>query len=116
MSMQGKKMNLFGKVPVAGVIVMIIIVAGLVIDVTKADADNFYADIIRLDNVTQKIHQNYVEEMSSKDLIDNAIKGMMRILDPHTTYFEPKQYEDLKVHTDVKFGRLGIQISIRDKV
>ncbi len=116
MSMQGKKMNLFGKVPVAGVIVMIIIVAGLVIDVTKADADNFYADIIRLDNVTQKIHQNYVEEMSSKDLIDNAIKGMMRILDPHTTYFEPKQYEDLKVHTDGKFGGLGIQISIRDKV
>lgn len=116
MSLHDKKMNVFGKVPIAGVVIMIIIVAGLVIDVTKADSDNFYADIIRLDNVTQKIHQNYVEEMSSKDLIDNAIKGMMRILDPHTTYFEPKQYEELKIHTDGKFGGLGIQISIRDKV
>jgi carboxyl-terminal processing protease len=116
MSMSDKKTNIFGKAPIVGVIVMIIIVAGLVIDVTKADSDNFYADIIRLDNVTQKIHQNYVEEMSSKDLIDNAIKGMMRILDPHTTYFEPKQYEELKIHTDGKFGGLGIQISIRDKV
>ncbi len=116
MSLHDKKMSVFGKVPIAGVVIMVIIVAGLVVDVTKADSDNFYADIIRLDNVTQKIHQNYVEEMSSKDLIDNAIKGMMRILDPHTTYFEPKQYEELKIHTDGKFGGLGIQISIRDKV
>lgn len=116
MSLHDKKMSVFGKVPIAGVVIMMIIVAGLVVDVTKADSDNFYADIIRLDNVTQKIHQNYVEEMSSKDLIDNAIKGMLRILDPHTTYFEPKQYEELKIHTDGKFGGLGIQISIRDKV
>ncbi|HEX2958155.1 MAG TPA: S41 family peptidase [Chitinispirillaceae bacterium] len=116
MSLHEKKMSVFGRAPIAGVVIMIIIVAGLVVDVTKADSDNFYADIIRLDNVTQKIHQNYVEEMSSKDLIDNAIKGMMRILDPHTTYFEPKQYEELKIHTDGKFGGLGIQISIRDKV
>jgi carboxyl-terminal processing protease len=116
MSLHDKKMSVFGKVPIAGVVIMMIIVAGLVVDVTKADSDNFYADIIRLDNVTQKIHQNYVEEMPSKDLIDNAIKGMLRILDPHTTYFEPKQYEELKIHTDGKFGGLGIQISIRDKV
>ena len=108
--------KLFGKAPVTGIVIMIVVIAGLVVDATKADGDSFYGDIIRLDNVATKIHQNYVEEMDSKDLIDNAIQGMLRILDPHTSYFEPKQYEELRIHTEGKFGGLGIQISIRDKV
>lgn len=110
------KSNFFSKAPFMGTVIMIVVITGLVVDATKADGDSFYADIIRLDNVATKIHQNYVEEMSSKDLIDNAIQGMLRILDPHTSYFEPKQYEELKIHTEGKFGGLGIQISIRDKV
>ena len=95
---------------------MMVVITGLVVDATKADGDSFYADINRLDKVALKIHQNYVEEISSKDLVDNAIKGMIKILDPHTSYFEPKQYEELKIHTEGKFGGLGIQITIRDKV
>lgn len=110
------KKYFFSKAPFIGTVIMIVVIAGLVVDATKADGDSFYTDIIRLDNVATKIHQNYVEEMSSKDLVDNAIQGMLRILDPHTSYFEPKQYEELKIHTEGKFGGLGIQISIRDKV
>ncbi len=110
------KNNFFSKAPFMGTVIMMVVITGLVVDATKADGDSFYADIIRLDNVATKIHQNYVEEMSSKDLIDNAIQGMLKILDPHTSYFEPKQYEELKIHTEGKFGGLGIQISIRDKV
>lgn len=108
--------NFFRKAPFMGTVIMIVVITGLVVDATKADGDSFYADINRLDNVAVKIHQNYVEEMSSKDLIDNAIQGMIKILDPHTSYFEPKQYEELKIHTEGKFGGLGIQISIRNKV
>ncbi|MBN1309666.1 MAG: S41 family peptidase [Chitinispirillaceae bacterium] len=108
--------SLFGNIPFAGIIILVVVIAGLVVDATNVDSDNFYEDIIRQDDVATKIHQNYVEEISSKDLIDNAIKGMLRILDPHTSYFAAKQYEELKIHTEGKFGGLGIQISIRDKV
>ena len=73
-------------------------------------------NIIRLDNVATRIHQNYVEEISSEELIDNAINGMIGILDPHTSFFKKKDYEELRIHTEGKFGGLGIQISIRDKV
>lgn len=111
-----EKNSTFGKIPVIGVVILIVIITGLLIDKSRADGDSFYADISRLDIVATKIHQNYVEEMSSKDLIDNAIKGMTKILDPHTTYFDAKEYEELKIHTEGKFGGLGIQISIRDKV
>jgi carboxyl-terminal processing protease len=118
MDNQSKKDNslFFGKIPVIGFVILIVVITGLLIDSTRADGDSFYADIVRLDNVATKIHQNYVEEMSSKDLIDNAIQGMIHILDPHTTYFDAKDYEELKIHTEGKFGGLGIQISIRDKV
>jgi carboxyl-terminal processing protease len=111
---ESKKMS--GRIPVAGVAILIVIVAGLAFDVTKAENDNFVADIIRLERVTTKIHQNYVEAIDSKKLVDNAIDGMLQILDPHSTYFEKKQYEELLIQTEGKFGGLGIQISIRDKV
>jgi carboxyl-terminal processing protease len=114
--LQKEKRPFFGKIPVLGLVILVVVITGLLIDSTRADGDSFYADIVRLDNVATKIHQNYVEEMSSKDLIDNAIQGMIHILDPHTTYFDAKDYEELKIHTEGKFGGLGIQISIRDKV
>jgi C-terminal processing protease CtpA/Prc len=110
--------TLISKPPIIGIAVLIVVFAGLWIDVPKAGGDNnnFYSDIIRFENVATKIHQNYVEEMKSEELIDNGINGLMRTLDPHTSYFKPDQYEELKIHTEGKFGGLGIQISIRDKV
>jgi carboxyl-terminal processing protease len=105
-----------GRVPLAGVVILIAIIIGLAFDITKAENDNFYADIMRLERVATKIHQNYVESIDSKKLVDNAIDGMMAILDPHSTYFEKKQYNELLIQTEGKFGGLGIQISIRDKV
>src|SRR6185436_13726765 len=58
---------------------------------------------------------SYVDEVSSKDLVDAAIGGMRDILDPHTAYFDAKDYEDLKISTEGEFGGLGIQIGIRDQ-
>ena len=106
----------FGRPQYVGLVVLTVIVLGLVVDANKAESDNFYADIIRLDNVATKIHQSYVEEVSSEQLVDKAVKGMIGILDPHTSFFKRKEYEELRIHTEGKFGGLGIQISIRDKI
>jgi carboxyl-terminal processing protease len=112
----GSKGPLSGRIPIIGVVVLIVVIAGLAVDVSRAENDNFYADVMRLERVYNKIHQNYVESIDSKKLVDNAIDGMMAILDPHSTYFEKKQYDELLIQTEGKFGGLGIQISIRDKV
>lgn len=111
-----KVQSSFARAPLIGIALLVVVVTGLVVDADKSEHDNFYADIIRLDNVATKIHQNYVEEVDSKELVNNSIEGMLEILDPHTSYFEKKQYEELRIHTEGKFGGLGIQISIRDKV
>jgi len=110
------KLSFDFKTQFIGVVFFIVVAFGLIADTTKADNNNFYSSIIRLDNVATKIHQNYVEEVSAEDLVDNAINGMLDILDPHSSFFKEKDYEELRIHTEGKFGGLGIQISIRDKV
>jgi carboxyl-terminal processing protease len=82
----------------------------------QAGGEKFYSDLIRLDKVVTKINENYVEDVTSEELVDAAIGGIRTILDPHTAYFTPKDYEDLKVNTEGEFGGLGIQIGIRDQI
>jgi carboxyl-terminal processing protease len=108
----------FSKPHIIGMAVLFVIFSGLLIGGSNAgsDNDNFYADLNRMDNIALKIHQNYVEDIQVDTLIDYGITGMLRILDPHTTYFNANQYADLMMHTEGRFGGLGIQISIRDKV
>jgi carboxyl-terminal processing protease len=119
------KDNLFNKVfclckkpPVVGMAVLAVIFAGLWADGsnTDGDHDNFYSDIVRFDDVATRIHQNYVEDMKFGDMIDSGICGMLRMLDPHTSYMNEKDFGELKIHLQGKFGGLGIQIAIRDKV
>lgn len=97
---------------------VILAVAGLALlgNRVDADSDRFYSDLTRLDKVVTRITESYVEEVSSKDLVDAAIDGMRDVLDPHTAYFEAKDYENLKVSTEGEFGGLGIQIGIRENV
>jgi carboxyl-terminal processing protease len=103
-------------VPLLGLIVVGVTIAGLAIDVNRLDGDNFYKDFIRLQNVVLTVHQKYVEPVDSKQLVDHAIDGMLSILDPHTNYMEKKQYNELMIKMEAQFGGLGIQIAIRDKV
>lgn len=62
------------------------------------------------------IESNYVEPLASDTMVDGAIKGMVKALDPHTSYLPPVSYKEMQVQTTGKFGGLGIEISIRDGV
>ncbi len=111
-----RKNGVSKSIPLLGLIILMVTIAGLAVDVHKSDSDNFYMDYMRLQDVVMKIHQKYVEKIDSKQLVDHAIEGMTSILDPHTTYMEKKQYNELMIKMDAQFGGLGIQIAIRDKV
>lgn len=54
------------------------------------------------------------EEELSQDLEEAAIEGMLSVLDPHTNYLSPEQYNDMRMSTQGSFGGLGIVISVRD--
>ncbi len=91
---------------------------GLTIDHIHASSksDPFYEGLTLYQKVIQKINYGYVEDIDMEAMTRHAIEGALEILDPHTTFFEPRDYEELMVHTEGEFGGLGIQIAIRDEI
>lgn len=65
-------------------------------------------------DVFDRIKQAYVEEVDDKTLLENAIKGMLTELDPHSAYLEPEAYQDLQISTTGEFGGLGIEVGMED--
>lgn len=60
------------------------------------------------------IQNNYVDETDEAELMRDAIRGMLKDLDPHSVYLDKRQKETLKIRTQGKFGGLGIQVSYED--
>ena len=62
----------------------------------------------------EKIKNNYVEPVNSKDLIESAIEGMLSSLDPHSSYLNDKELKELRVQTKGEFGGLGIEVTLEN--
>ena len=64
--------------------------------------------------VLDRIKTAYVEPIDDKTLLENAIKGMLSNLDPHSAYLEPEEFEELQESTSGEFGGLGIEVGQED--
>ena len=71
-------------------------------------------DLRKFTEVFSRIKAAYVEEVDDKTLLENAIKGMLGGLDPHSTYLGPKAFEELEESTTGEFGGLGIEVGMED--
>ena len=61
-----------------------------------------------------RIQKDYVEHVPDKKLIEDAIRGMLTGLDPHSSYLNSEQYEELRVGTTGRFGGLGIEVGMEN--
>ncbi|MZH46613.1 MAG: S41 family peptidase, partial [Nitrospinae bacterium] len=82
----------------------------------KESKQDTYNRLKVFSEILSLIESNYVEPVGNDTMIDGAIKGMVKALDPHTSYLPPVSYKEMQVETTGKFGGLGIEISIRDGV
>ena len=82
----------------------------------KAQTDEIYGKLKVFSNVLSIIQKNYVEETNPEDLIYGAINGMLRTLDPHSSFMLPDLYKELQVETKGSFGGIGIEITIRSGI
>jgi carboxyl-terminal processing protease len=83
----------------------------------KDDTDFSSLPLNELRSLTEvfgRIKQDYVEQVSDKDLLDNAIRGMLAGLDPHSSYLDAEGYKELQVGTSGEFGGLGIEVGMED--
>jgi len=65
-------------------------------------------------DVFNQIRQSYVEEVDDKTLLENAIRGMLSGLDPHSTYLDSKSFEELQSTTTGEFGGLGLEVGMEN--
>ncbi|NKB38825.1 MAG: PDZ domain-containing protein [Gammaproteobacteria bacterium] len=61
-----------------------------------------------------KIKNDYVQEVNDRELLENAIRGMLEGLDPHSAYLDKSAYTDLQEGTSGEFGGLGIEVGMED--
>ena len=61
-----------------------------------------------------RISSAYVEEIDDKTLLENAIKGMLSQMDPHSSYLDKDSFDDLQESTSGNYGGLGIEIGMED--
>ena len=80
-----------------------------------ADTTN-YQELEKFMSVYERVKANYVEPVDDKTLIKGAINGMLAALDPHSSYAENSEFDQLKATTDGNYGGLGITVSMEDGV
>lgn len=64
--------------------------------------------------VFDRIKASYVEPVTDQKLLEDAIRGMVSGLDPHSAYLDPKAFEAMQVNTSGQFGGLGIEVGQQD--
>ena len=71
-------------------------------------------DLRTFSEIFGRIKSSYVEPVEDKQLLENAIRGMLSGLDPHSTYLDKDQFKELREGTSGEFGGLGIEVSMED--
>ena len=64
-----------------------------------------------LADVMQLIKQDYVRPVDDTTLLDNAMRGMLAGLDPHSAYLDPRDYQQMQIITTGEFGGLGLEVT-----
>ena len=86
-------------------------VAGPVLAQDTETKKTIYEQLDLFGDIFERIRSEYVEEVSSKDLIEAAIDGMLTSLDPHSSYLSADDAAKMKVQTRGEFGGLGIEVT-----
>jgi carboxyl-terminal processing protease len=80
----------------------------------SAKSEEAYEELKVFSDVIELIEREYVDEVDTKELIQNAIQGMVHSLDPHSSLLPLDAFQDLQIDTKGKFTGIGIHITMQD--
>lgn len=102
--------------PFAFIIIAVLAINGAIAATSKLqkkEADTY--ELLNLfGEVFERVKEDYVEEVSDTDLIENALNGMLSSLDPHSSYLSDKAFKEMQVQTRGEFGGLGIEVTMEN--
>jgi carboxyl-terminal processing protease len=79
-------------------------------DTTTTGSQAQENDVTRFTNAIALINEFYVKPVSEKKLLENAIRGIVAGLDPHSEYLDEDAYKTLMMETSGEFGGIGIEV------
>ena len=71
-----------------------------------------YRQLDLFGQVFERVRADYVDDISDQQLIEAAISGMLSSLDPHSSYMNAKNFQDLQVEVQGQFGGLGLEVTM----
>ena len=96
---------------IAVAVISFIVGSGFQKDI-RADGKETYDGLKLFTDVIEIVEKNYVDPVDTKELIQNAIQGMVGGLDPHSSFLPPEAFEELQIGTKGEFGGIGIVITM----
>ncbi|MCO6184809.1 S41 family peptidase [Rhizobium sp. L1K21] len=83
-------------------------------DAASAANGSTYRDLSVFGDVFERVRAQYVTPPDDTKLIESAISGMLTSLDPHSSYMNPKEAEEMRTQTRGEFGGLGIEVTMEN--
>jgi carboxyl-terminal processing protease len=112
-------MSLKYRVPLAtavGVLVgaSISLTSGVLAEKTATPSELPLQELQTFVEILNRVKSDYVEPVEDQTLLENAVRGMLSGLDPHSSYLDKKEFRDMNIATTGKFGGLGIEVQMQD--
>lgn len=90
--------------------------AGTKPEVEIKDSSETYRQLNLFGDVFERVREQYVDEVPDEELVETAINGMLVSLDPHSSYLDEDDFEEMQVQTRGEFGGLGIEVTMENGV
>ncbi|MET4895656.1 S41 family peptidase [Sphingomonadaceae bacterium jetA1] len=104
------KRPLFAATAIVGALAMVPITTAAMAAVDSSTVRQFD----RFLDVYNRIKADYVDKVDDQTLIKGAIQGMLAALDPHSSYVDALDFDNLKIQTEGNYGGLGLTVSMED--
>ncbi len=77
-------------------------------DVVSPDATALVAEVM------DRVRREYVTRIDDRQLVEGAIRGIVKELDQHSSYLDPSQYEEIRISTSGNYTGVGLDVSVDD--
>ena len=98
----------------AAAAVACVLVAPMSMSAPQGNTSETYRQLNLFGEVFERVRSDYVEDVTDKKLIEDAINGMLSALDPHSSYMNARAFQDTQIQTRGEFGGLGIEVTMEN--
>ena len=81
---------------------------------SMAQDEGRFEALKRFSQVVDMVERYYVRDVTRKELVDGAVRGLLQELDPHSTYMDREEFTEMQENTSGKFTGIGIEITMQN--